>query len=750
MTPAASVSHHAGSAAALACKVLGAATILAALVPVLLMIALALGWRHRLALLPLIIYRFSSLDTEIGGLRGDCTWAERPLQRLLELDVPVDACTIFVEDAAAFTPFPSRLKPARRFRPFTSRAAQERELRSIGVAAQAAAAAATDVVNAQRGARPKRRTRTVTMAAKGTKLAAASSAATPAATVAGAPAVAAAASQAAAAAAHRALHTDAASGAAPAEAGGEPMALSASSPAALDRDLLARARGVTLHVTRAGKRRYGVRVVVHSPAMRFVSYDHLFRDTNVRRLLAVLAPGDLAATSTAPAPPPPPPPARGAARRAPRGAPRGADADVESESGGLAAEAAALVAVDSIEVHRGRLEIVLNLSPVPTGGVHVLPPLTTLAETMALAPTAAAEGVGPAVALSVALLLKLNALAFRALASSSVDAVSSSLVAATAAAAAVLGRSLQVVDTVNGPLLKLGVPGAELLRGATGAGKILVESAVAGTGALLGGSVEATKLLAAALSSGSVGEMAKGIDRGARVFTAGVEGTVGVLASGLATSLSTALGGVDLLADRLGPARLIVRGMTDSARHVSGGVGSATASLVGSVLDSSTQLLADSVSSGWRAGHGLVTLDVDEVLAGSGQLLNGLARGVGTLGSGLAQSVGSVGTGAIRGVESATSGAARAGGEIIHGVAGTGARAGCFWLRPFSFFKQRGDAAKARRAAEIARRAAAAAAVAIEERSDAAWSGAAEPTPASPPPGEARDGAEGHARPGKR
>jgi hypothetical protein len=557
------------------------------------------------------------------------------------------------------------------------------------------------------------------------------------------------------------------------------------------RDLLARARTVSISITRARglKRRYTATVTVTSPQIRFVSYDHLFRDTNVRRLLAVLAGSEGAVVQPVPSQATPGaaagaprakagPGAHGAKASGPHSASGGASSPAScaapSEPGPikrLSDELSAILVVTQLELLRGKLEIVLNLSPVPTGGVLVLPPLTALAETVALAPaalkeaqqptsTTAAGGAAAAAAqlrrrpsaqtpglpshtelartaataapLSISMLLKINAIVFRALASSSVDAVSSSLVAATAVAAAVLGRSLEIVDSVNGPLLRVGIPGAELMHGATGAGRALVEGAVGGTGAILSGSVEATKLLAAALSSGSVSEMARGIERGARVFSDGIEGSVEKLASGLHTGLSAALGGVDLLADRFGPAGLVVRGVTDSARHVTGGVGSATVSIVGSVLDGSAQLVSDVARSGARAGMGLVTLDVDEVLAGSGQLLGGVVRTAGTLGSGVRSSVGSVAGGAIKGIGSATSGVRDAGEEVFAGVADTHRRAARFWTRPLAFLARpfRGKGGK-EAGAEAAQR------TASERATTAGKPGGRTPPSVPPPPASA-------------
>mmetsp|Transcript_13153 Transcript_13153/g.33409 ORF Transcript_13153/g.33409 Transcript_13153/m.33409 type:complete len:768 (-) Transcript_13153:127-2430(-) len=696
-----------------------AAALLALLVPVLVLLAASIGWQQRLVLLPLLLLRYAQIDVEMGSLDATCAWAQQPLQRILDLDVPIDACTFTLEDVSLYSPFITRLRVRRSKLGtiFSSRAQRELEQIAIDAAASAAAAAAYEAVAATQSAlRPSRRglvRRPIRATAKLTSAT-------------GDIPVIAAASEAATAAASRAISGQTNPSAGEAKLGassakeGQQAAVPITPITQPGRDLFARAQSVVLHVRRSRKRRYIARLVVGAPAMRFVSYDHRFHDTNVKRLLKVLTEvvvvdGVTVPTAAAPQSPirtqtlnkkgslpleiPPPSPLSPSL----------------GHVAALSAEISNLVEVRSVELLRGRLDIILNLSPVATGGVPVLPPITTLAEKLDLAVSSKPvkgkqsqaegkgnEGVAVAAPLSVGLLLQLNALAFRALASSSFDAVSSSLVAATAVAAALLGRSLEVVDSVNGPLLQIGLPGAELLRGATGAGRALVDGAVAGTGALLSGSVEATKHLAAAISSGSINEMARGIDRGARVLSAGVEGSVDALSTGLQSGINAVLGGVDDFSDRLGPARHVVRGVTGGARYVTAGLGSATTSVVGSVLDGGTQLLSDVAVGTAKTGLGLATFDLEQIAAGGGQLVTGLARGVGTLTYGARTGIEAVGVGTLRGLESATHGVAGAAGEVLTGVVDTSARASRFWLRPLAFLQRRDAAKKAREARERA------------------------------------------------
>lgn len=711
------------------------------LISALLLLLVGFGWQNRVSLLPILLLRYALIDLELSDINATCVWAPHPVQRLRELDVPVDRCTLFLDDVTVFTPFHERIHTRKKGvlgRLFESSASRARDDAAIGAAAEAAAEAAASVASSQSAVRPPSRVggRSTRLAASGSKLtrhlpAAKASAA------AGAPAIAAAASLAAKEAAARALRgelpTSPPASPAAAAAGSVPATPPPPSPPPPGRDVLARAQTVTVDIRRNSKRRYVARVVVGAPRIRFVSYDHRFADTNVRRLLAVLAgslPPQPASGSERGPPPPPPTEVAPGGKVQQKPAPSSAPAPAPAPSP-LSAELGALVEVRSVELLRGRLDIVLNLSPLPTGGVLVLPPLTVLAEKVDLAaPTAAGHGgtagaegkagaggarsrpragggfgdgaereeeasadshaLAASAPLSIGLLLQLNALAFRALASSSVDAVASSVVAATAAAAAVLGYSLQVVNSVNGPLLALGLPGAELLHGATGGARALVDGALAGSGALLSGGVEATKLLAAALSSGSAAETARGIERGVSVLNAGFQGSLSALTAGLSSGLSIGLSGVDALADRFGPAGLVVRGVTDSARYVTSGVGSAANSVVGSILDGGTQLVRDVAVGGARTGLGLATLDVEHVLAGSGQVVGGLARGAGTLSAGVRDGVGAIGSGALRGIESATQGVSNAAGEVLSTVADTGAKARRFWLRPFGL-GQRAD-----------------------------------------------------------
>ncbi|KAG8460510.1 hypothetical protein KFE25_013160 [Diacronema lutheri] len=701
-------------------SVLLALGLAALLVPVLLLLVAAIGWQQRVSLLPVLLLRFALLDSALSDLRATCVWADAPFRRLLELDMPFDACTLVLDDVSVYTPFHQRIRvrkgPLGRL--LETGAERAREEAAIGAAAEAAAEAALGATAAQNAVRPSVRG----LSARPARLAASSSKlvrqlpAAKASAAAGAPAVAAAASQAAAEAAERALRGEllatSAPPAPPRTPSSSPSARSSSPPSPPPppapppppppppgRDVLARAETVTVTVTRAAKRRYVARVVVGAPRIRFVSYDHRFADTNVRRLLAVLA-----ANATASAPP------AGADTAAPAAAPARPPSQLSTELG-------ALVQVRSVELLRGRLDIVLNLSPVPTGGVLVLPPVTALAETVKLADAPPAGGRAPAdggargrarrtaaaaaagsgapglapaaggldasAPLSVRLLVQLNAIAFRALASSSVDAVASSVVAAAAAAAAVLGYSLRVVNSVNGPLLALGLPGAELLHGATGGARALVDAALAGSGALLTGGAEATKHLAAALSSGSAVETAHGIARGVAILNHGVQGSVSAITAGLSTGVSTALSGVDALAERFGPAAFVVRGVTDSARHMTVGVSSAAVSVVGSILDGGTQLVGDVAVGGARTGLGIATLDAEQLAAGGGQLVGGLYKGAGTLTTGVLDGTLALGSGVVQGLGSATQGVGYAAGELLAGVAETGARARRFWLRPF-------------------------------------------------------------------
>ena len=137
-------------------SVLLALGLAALLVPVLLLLVAAIGWQQRVSLLPVLLLRFALLDSALSDLRATCVWADAPFRRLLELDMPFDACTLVLDDVSVYTPFHQRIRvrkgPLGRL--LETGAERAREEAAIGAAAEAAAEAALGATAAQNAVRP--------------------------------------------------------------------------------------------------------------------------------------------------------------------------------------------------------------------------------------------------------------------------------------------------------------------------------------------------------------------------------------------------------------------------------------------------------------------------------------------------------------------------------------------------------------------------------------------------------------------
>ena len=305
--------------------------------------------------------------------------------------------------------------------------------------------------------------------------------------------------------------------------------------------------------------------------------------------------------------------------------------------------------------------------------------------------------------LSIGLLNWLSGLAFRTLASTSIDALGDTLDGGVAALHEAVGRALDIVETLNARTPLRIVPGSRMLAGATVGVRHVLGGLVRGVREVVGGARRGAKEVAAAKPSPrgvlrgvgrGVGGVLDGLGEGAaavvdgtaagasalldgveessaRLASLGVAGRAAdAAAHGVAHGLRGAVqlasdsaqsvvggvveGGTAALGGAFGGAASVVGGFTDGAAQVAGGVGEGGASLFGGVAGG----LSDAAES---AAHG----NASGVLHGGGRILGGVLDGGGRALRGIVGGAQSLVTGAASGVEQAAGGA----GGLVQGLA---------------------------------------------------------------------------------
>lgn len=388
-------------------------------------------------------------------------------------------------------------------------------------------------------------------------------------------------------------------------------------------------KAVVLRALRAGApRTFDGHAMVDGAAVRFVSYDRKFKDTNLKRLATV--------TATRPA-----------------------DARPAAE---VRAEAAAAEApprpftLRSVRVLGGSISVQLNLTASPSGGKGVLPPILLQDETVQLAALSGPPGL--------ALLAWLNGLVFRAIALSSVSAVRDIFDVPGGAADELVGRSLDLLDSGVGSLAAAVPGGRELGAGVTGGARVAWAGARLSVDGLLDSAASTASGLAVGASNGDPIEFLKSVRAGAHSLSEGAGGAGAAGADGAAHAGDAVLGGADTFAARLGPAEGLVTGATGGARGLLGGAAEGATAGARGAASAAGQVCGGVLGGAGGAGKALLMGDARELRGAGEELAHGLASGTHALAEGTVGAAGS----AAGGVGKAAKAVAHGLGESACGV----------------------------------------------------------------------------------
>jgi len=306
------------------------------------------------------------------------------------------------------------------------------------------------------------------------------------------------------------------------------------------REALARVASVRLELRRAAPRYFIAVVWLDDVAVNFIGYDRLFKDTNLKRL------ADAVALSEATRPQPRP---RAGMPSSPR---IGIEVSVASFTGVL----------EAIVIRKLAVNIERNVTGHAGGALAVLPQITMVEERLE---PAKLEG-----GLTLGLLRFVNGIAFRTIASTSIDVVRHTLGYATTQASAVVTRSLDLVDAVNRGLGVPGLQGGSIVMGATDGVRVAIGGAFLGTRAVVDGAAGGAKEIALSLASGSVHGVLRGLQRGVSEFSRGVETGAYSVCSGATEGSAAFLSGVDCSVSEMQSGQ-VVSGVTGGARLVATG-----------------------------------------------------------------------------------------------------------------------------------------------------------------------------------
>lgn len=535
----------------------------------LLAAVLALCWQKRVQLVPVLAKRFGKVDVSLAGLHVSWVLAANPLRRLAALDAPFESLTITVRAPVLFTPFTPK--------------------------------------EGTPAAQPKGTPESAPASAASMQLA-------PAAGTPGAPAPAPQEK--------------------PAKSPGAPATTAPEPAADPTRDEFLRCKLVVVRLLHTGAlRSFDAHAEVDGAALRFVSYDRQFKDTNTQRLAVQTARHPLPPQADAPA----------------------IEAKAKEEE--AAAQAApGPVSLRTVHLTNASIAVQLNLTDSPSTAKGVLPPLLLQDETVELAKLRGPPGF--------ALLAWMNGLVFRALALSSVAAVRAIFDLPSDAANNVVGHSLDLLDQ---GLDKVGafLPGSkELGTGLTGG----LRSAWAGVHGATEGALDAA---ASTTSGAAVGasnadplEFLRSVRTGTESLGS-VAGDVGVASVDHAVGAGDAvLSSVDKFAERLAPAKGAIHGITGVARGALSGAGQGASAGVHGATSAAGQLGGGALGGVGGIGKALRQGDARELKGAGEQLVGGLTGGTRALAEGVVGVAGGAGEGAVKGSKALSDGL----GETARGV----------------------------------------------------------------------------------
>lgn len=474
----------------------------------------------------------------------------------------------------------------------------------------------------------------------------------------------------------------------------DPVASSADSAApraapepAAEREALLNVRSIKVHLTRGkGPRCFLAIVLVDELRLHFIAYDRRFRDTNVQRLAERLEDRQKGAArggprrgaaeggdgqSASPRPTAPP-----ASPDAPQALPGGDPPSAAPAAAPAAAGAAPgrppppppPVVVECVLLRRVSVHVERRLGGRGAPRTALLPPILLHEER--IEPARLEGGV------SLGVLLWLNSLVLRTLAATSIDAVRSTLGAATVRAGYVVGRSLDIVDSAN---RTINAPGGSLVRGASGGVRTVVSGALEGTRAVVDGAAASAQEVAVGLSSGSAQGVLRGVHRGVTELSRGVGNGVDAIAHGAAGGAAALLDGVDECTANMGPAAHTVHGALGATKSVASGLAGCTRGVACGVASGSATVLGGVVGGTADAVAGLASGDLAGVVVGGGRLVGGVVGGTAAVVGGLSNGAHALSSGVGEGLEKAADGV----GRTIDDVA-LSAAAGSRFIRPLA------------------------------------------------------------------
>lgn len=433
-----------------------------------------------------------------------------------------------------------------------------------------------------------------------------------------------------------------------------------------EREVLANISKMDLRLRHAGGLGFVGTAIIGGLTLHYISYDPLFLDTSVRRIVLALG-----------------------------GDPAAAEGTMDTGS----ASSSSTVLFEHVSLRH------VTILPQIRHGAHSvrLPPISLLDETLDV--QLLRDG------LSIALLNFLSSLVFRTIASTSIDSLGGTVDGGVRLLEASIGRALDIVDQLNdqlnarSPLRAL--PGAALLAGATRAARRVVGGAAMASEALVHGVRQSAKEVVGSrptpvgLLHGverSMESLGGGISQGAVAVLEGTAEGVSLLVDGLESTATgsaeessvlavagssavrwvatrtkgamwlAASGASALVGGVVGGTSTAVGSAAGGAARIVGGACEGAALLVGGVLEGSALATAAVATGATGAARAVARGDTAGILGAGTQTVAGVTAGGAEAATGVAEGVRKVVGGAFDGARHLSSGVSSGLGAVAGGV----------------------------------------------------------------------------------